>query len=102
MFQKYGTGLGIKTVQEREAKNAQIVSFARNSQYKQHWFQVFRHYHISKSWPPIKQLSLLAYFQSHDTLIPSTRIPNIPAIVACLKKLTLNTVSSVDINSCKK
>ena len=54
MFQKYGTGLGIKTVQGREAKNAQIVSFARNSQNKQHWFQVFRHYHISKLWLPIK------------------------------------------------
>ena len=42
---------------------------------------------------------------SHMTLSfrhASTWIPNITAIVACLMKLTLNTVSSVDIDSCKK
>jgi len=73
MFDKYGTGLGINTMQGREAKHVQIACFARNSQYKQRWYQVFRHDHISKLWLPIKQPSLLAYHQSHDTLIP-TRI----------------------------
>ena len=77
MFDKYGTGLGINTMQGREAKHVQIASFARNSQYKQRWFQVFRHDHISKLWLPIKQPSLLAYHQSHDTLIP-TRIRTDP------------------------
>ena len=77
MFDKYGTGLGINTMQGREAKHVQIASFARNSQYKQRWYQVFRHDHISKLWLPIKQPSLLAYYQSHDTLIP-TRIRTDP------------------------
>ena len=71
MFDKYGTRLGINTMQGREAKHVQIASFARNSQYKQRWYQVFRHDHISKLWLPVKQPSLLAYHQSHDTLIPS-------------------------------
>lgn len=77
MFDKYGTGLGINTMQGREAKHVQIASFARNSQYKQRWYQVFRHDHISKLWLPVKQPSLLAYHQSHDTLIP-TRISKDP------------------------
>ena len=77
MFDKYGTGLGINTMQGREAKHVQIASFARNSQYKQRWYQVFRHDHISKLWLPVKQPSLLAYHQSHDTLIP-TRIRTDP------------------------
>ncbi|XP_068704052.1 uncharacterized protein [Montipora foliosa] len=71
MFDKYGTGLGINTMQGREAKHVQIASFARNTQYKQRWYQVFRHDHISKLWLPVKQPSLLAYHQSHDTLIPN-------------------------------
>ena len=77
MFDKYGAGLGINTMQGREAKHVQIASFARNSQYKQRWYQVFRHDHISKLWLPVKQPSLLAYHQSHDTLIP-TRIRTDP------------------------
>ena len=71
MFDKYGTRLGINTMQRRKVKHVQIASFARNSQYKQHWFQVFGHDHISKLWLPIKQPSLLGYHQSHDTLIPT-------------------------------
>ena len=71
MFDKYGTGLGINTMQGREAKHVQIVSYARNSQYKQRWFRVFRYDHISKLWLPIKQPSLLANHQPHDTLIPT-------------------------------
>ena len=73
MFNKYGTGLGINTMRGREAKHVHIASFARNSHYKQRRYQVFRHDHISKLWLPFKQPSLLAYHQSHDTLIP-TRI----------------------------
>ena len=68
MFDKYGTGLGINRMQGREAKHVQIASFAQNSQYKQCWYQVFRHDHISKLWLPVKQPSLLAYHQSHDIL----------------------------------
>ena len=70
---KYGTGLGINTMQGRKARHVQIASFARSSKYKQRWYQVFRHDHISKLRLRIKQRS----HQSHDTLIP-TRIRRDP------------------------
>lgn len=41
MFDKYGTGLGINTMQGREAKHVQIASYAKNSLFKDRWHQVF-------------------------------------------------------------
>ena len=77
MFHKFGVGLGINTMQGREAKHVQIASYARNSLYKQRWSQVFRHDFISKLWLPIQQPSLLVFRQSNDTLIP-TRVSKDP------------------------
>ena len=70
LFDKFGTGLGINTMQGREAKHVQIASYAKNSLFKQRWYQVFRHDYISKVWLPLRQPSLLAYHQARDTLIP--------------------------------
>ena len=70
MFDKYGTGLGINTMQGREAKHVQIASYAKNSLFKDRWHQVFRHDYISKLWLPIHQPSLLTYHQTKESLIP--------------------------------
>lgn len=77
MFEKYGTGLGINTMQGREAKHVQIARYAKNSLYKQRWFHVFRHDYISKIWLPLHQPSLLVYHQVQDSLIP-LRVVNDP------------------------
>ena len=61
VYEKYGVGLGINTMQGREAKHVQIAAYAKNSPYKQRWFQVFRHDYISKVWLPSHQPSLFAY-----------------------------------------
>ena len=70
MFDKYRTGLGINTMQGREAKHVQIASYAKNSLFKDCWHQVFRHDYISKLWLPIHQPSLLTYHQTKESLIP--------------------------------
>ena len=70
MFDKYRTGLGINTMQGREAKHVQIASYAKNSLFKDCWHQVFRHDYISKPWLPIHQPSLLTYHQTKESLIP--------------------------------
>lgn len=70
VFDKYGTGLGINTMQGREAKHVQIASYAKHSQYRQRWFHVFRHDYISKLWLPSHQPSLLGYHKIQDSLIP--------------------------------
>jgi hypothetical protein len=51
-------------MQGREAKHVQIASYAKNSLFKQRWYQVFRHDYISKVWLPFRQPSLLAYHQA--------------------------------------
>ena len=71
MFDKYGSGLGINSMQGREAKHIQIASYAKNSLFKDRWPQVFRHDHISKLWLPIRQPSLLTYHQAKDSHIPN-------------------------------
>ena len=71
LFDKFGVGLGINTMQGREAKHVQIASYARNSLYKKRWSQVFRHDFISKLWVPIQRPSLLVFHPSKDTLIPT-------------------------------
>ena len=70
VFEKYQTGLGVNTMQGREANHVQIASYARNSRYRDRWNQVFRHDYISKLWLPLHQPSLLTYHQSRDSLIP--------------------------------
>ena len=37
MFDKYGTGLGVNTMQGREAKHFQIASYAKNRLFKERW-----------------------------------------------------------------
>lgn len=71
MFDKFGVGLGINTMQGQEAKHVQIASYVRNSLYKKRWSQVFRHDFISKLWLPIQQPSLLVFPRSNYTLIPT-------------------------------
>ncbi|XP_068686242.1 uncharacterized protein [Montipora foliosa] len=71
VFEKFKTGLGVNTMQGREAKHVQIASYARNSLFKERWNQVFRHDYISKLWLPLRQPSLLTYHQSRDSLIPN-------------------------------
>lgn len=37
MFDKYGVGLGVNTMQGREARHVQTASYAKNSFFKEHW-----------------------------------------------------------------
>ena len=71
VLEKFKTGLGVNTMQGREATHVQIASDARNSLFKERWNQVFRHDYITKLWLPLHQPSLLTYHQSRDSLIPN-------------------------------
>ena len=71
VFDKYGTGLGINTMQGREAKHVQIASYAKQSLFKRRWLQVFKHDFISKLWLPCQQPSLLVYHPAKESLLPA-------------------------------
>ena len=70
MLDKYGTGLGINTMQGREAKHVQIASYAKQTNYNLRWYQVFRHDYISKVWLPLQNPSILQYHQTNDSVVP--------------------------------
>ena len=45
-----GTGLGVNTMEGREAKHIALANFTHNTQYSNRWAQVFRHEYISLFW----------------------------------------------------
>ena len=47
---KYGMGLGLNTMEGREAKHIAIAKYAANTAFKNRWEQVFRHEYISLLW----------------------------------------------------
>ena len=47
---KYGKGLGIASMEGREAKHIAISRYSKNTSYKLRWAQIFRHEFISLIW----------------------------------------------------
>lgn len=43
LFNSLGMGLGINTMEGREAKHIALAQFTRNTQFSNRWAQVFRH-----------------------------------------------------------
>ena len=82
MFGKYGAGLGINTMQGREAKHVQIASYAQHSNVSNRWPLVFRHDYISKIWLPTQEPSLLSYHRTQESLIP-VRVQNDASFCQC-------------------
>ena len=50
VFDEFGLGLGLNTMQGREAKQIQIAMFARHSTISNRWEKVFKHEFISHVW----------------------------------------------------
>lgn len=70
MSERYGAGLGINTMQGREAKRIHIASYAKHTNITNRWSLVFRHDYISKIWLPLQQPSLLTYHRTGQSIIP--------------------------------
>ena len=64
VFERYGTGLGINTMQGREAKHVHIASYAKHSNIKNRWSLVFRHDYISKNMAPTTT-AIASHIPSH-------------------------------------
>ena len=72
VYLKYGTGLGINTMQGREAKHVQIAGYVKQSNHNNRWHQVFRHDYVSKIWLPTQNPSILEYHKANDSVIPES------------------------------
>jgi hypothetical protein len=50
LFDKYNTGLGLNTMQGREAKHQRLAAYSKNTTVKNMWKQVFRHEYMTLIW----------------------------------------------------
>jgi hypothetical protein len=50
LFDKYNTGLGLNTMQGREAKHQRRGDYSKNITVKNRWQQVFRHEYMALIW----------------------------------------------------
>ena len=50
IHQSLGMGLGVNTMEGREAKHIALAKFTRNTQFSHRRLQVFRHEHVSLVW----------------------------------------------------
>ena len=50
IHQRLGMGLGINTMEGREAKHVTLAKFTRNTQFSNRWAQVFKHEYVSLFW----------------------------------------------------
>ena len=52
MKERYSLGLGLNSMEGREAKHIAISKYCHNTSYAHRWEQVFHHEHISLIWLP--------------------------------------------------
>ncbi len=50
LFHRYGIGLGINSMQGREAKHVRLSEFAKHSTKSTRWFMVLRHDYMCNVW----------------------------------------------------
>jgi hypothetical protein len=50
LFDKYGLGLGLNSMQGREAKHVRLAQYARHSNEFKRWFMVLRHDFMANVW----------------------------------------------------
>jgi len=71
MKTKYGMGLGLNSMEGREAKHISISKFNRNTFFKNRWEQIFRHEYVSLIWLGQRGFNLCKVSQSQLSYIPS-------------------------------
>ena len=70
MFEMYGKGLALNSMEGREAKHQAISRYAQNSNFSNRWKQVFRHEFISLIWLREKGCNLTSASSNKETYIP--------------------------------
>ena len=70
MFEKYKVGLGINTMQGREAKHVHIATYSRHSHVRNRWLMIFRHDYNRNIWLPLQEPSLLVYHRKEKSVVP--------------------------------
>lgn len=70
LFDKYKCGLGLNTMQGREAKHQSIKAYASHSTYANRWQKVFQHEYMQLVWMRKENTFTDNYSKCKDTYIP--------------------------------
>lgn len=70
LFQKYGIGLGINSMQGREAKHVCLQQYARHSSVSRRWHNVLKHDYISSVFLRKQDPFHFAYHKTRSSYIP--------------------------------
>ena len=58
LYEKYGQGLGIVTMEERETKHIALKKLSENTFYKRRWYEIFKHEFVMFVWLPEQGFNL--------------------------------------------
>ena len=70
LFNKFGVGLGINSMQGREAKHVRLQQYARHSCVSKRWYNVLKHDFISSIWLRKQDPFYFPYHKSQYSYIP--------------------------------
>ena len=70
LFQKFAFGMGINTMQGREAKHSVIAKFAAHGTLALRWKLIFRHEFISSLWLRKKNSRSVHFNNNHINYLP--------------------------------
>lgn len=85
-FQKYSFGLGVNTMEGREAKHQQIKKYSNNTQFKVRWYSIFRHEYIQMIYLKENGFDDKAYRKIDSKYIPEP-------LAGCCKTCFLSTIN---------
>ena len=97
LFKEFGLGLGINTMQGREAKHVTLSSFARHATLTTRWRLVMRHEYISSIWLRKTDPFHFRYAKCKDKYVPKEA--HLPGYCYCGFKMGENQAKCVYCSS---
>lgn len=81
LHEKYGQGLGIVTMEGREAKHIALKKLSENTFYKRRWYEIFKHEFVMLVWLPEQGFNLSTY--KHTAVYIPDRVFSDPRFCYC-------------------
>lgn len=81
LHEKYGQGLGLVTMEGREAKHIALKKLSENTFYKRRWYEIFKHEFVMLVWLPEQGFNLSTY--KHTAVYIPDRVFSDPRFCYC-------------------
>lgn len=70
LYNKFGIGLGINSMQGREAKHIRVSQYSKHATLSTRWQHVLRHDYMTTVWLRKQDPSSISYHKSNDVYVP--------------------------------